>query len=114
MPPVKLGPDIDSYSNRGNRCVLASAISSLEQLEFVAEGSRKFGRLGLLAVTDKRLLYVEERALWRPVAMSFPFVDVSAVDAQVGRTTGTIELRLVDGSTRTFRHVWPQGERLSS
>lgn len=77
--PLQLGADLDKYSNRADRAILAYAVSSFEQIEAVAEASRKFPRLGLLAVTDKRLLYVQQRVLAKALVLSIPFEEIEAV-----------------------------------
>jgi hypothetical protein len=108
VAPLELGKDIDKYSNSGNRVLLAAELSPFETLEIAVEASRKAPRLGLLAVTDKRLVYVEERFVARPVILSIPLGEVVDVSARDEKVTGTIMIALRAGTFRTFAYVTPK------
>jgi hypothetical protein len=110
---IELGPEIDKYSNQGDRAVLLVELSSLETLEVAVEASRRFPRSGLLAVTDKRLLYVEERLIMKPVVLSIPLGEIVDVATRFENVTGTIAVLLRNGAVRTFAYISPK-ERTSA
>jgi hypothetical protein len=79
-----------------------------ETPECVIEASGRRFRIGLLAVTTTRLLYVEERFVPWPARIDIKFTDIAsfATRHEPGGV-GTLDLQLADGDRRVFRMLSP-------
>jgi len=68
---------------------------------------------GLLAATDKRLLFVYLRIIRSPRTMSFLYDDLAAYSITPSAILAKLVLARRDGSAQTFWHVDPLGRVLA-
>ena len=78
-----------------------------ERLVVVAQASDRRLRLGLLAATTARLLFVRERFGREPVVLSLPFADIREVRIEHQPLTGVLIVELENRSIR-FGLVQPK------
>jgi hypothetical protein len=86
-----------------------------ETVHIAAEAGRKrfsLGR-GLLAATNKRLLFVDQTFVRARKIMSLDYEELSAYDVTPSAILATLVVTKRDGTSRTFWHVEPLGRALA-
>jgi Bacterial PH domain len=96
------------FSYREAAHLVADRITPDEELRAVVEASHGSPRLGLLALTTKRLLYVRSRIVRRPLVISVPFGTITGWRYAERPVSGQLDLELADGSRMQFRSLVPK------
>jgi hypothetical protein len=105
---VDRADDVANWDNSGNRRILREVLRPDEQVVEVVEASRGRLRLGLLALAPERLIYVEERAIAKPVIWEFLLAQIEHVRFDFGPVTSVMTIDLRDGASRRFRSLMPR------
>jgi hypothetical protein len=103
--------DLESPELRASRANVRHLRSNLgddEKLVVVAEASDRPLRLGLLAASDSRLLFVRHPIIGtKPIVLSVPFSEIIGVEWKHEPLTGIVRVRLAD-RTLDFKLVQPK------
>jgi hypothetical protein len=101
-------PEINTFDQRKNLELLRQAFVPGESLIVVARASgvRRL-RSGVLALTDRRVLYVMERVMRLPLVISIPRGEVVDVEIEEQPLTGMLRVTTPDRTIR-FEHVRPK------
>jgi hypothetical protein len=103
---------VDAKLDAGTRWLLRREIDKLprllprgEEIVHMAQG-RHEGGTGLIVVTDRRLMFVEQ-GIGHSRVEDFPYVDISSVQADVSVVSSELTLSRFDGDT-TINRVYPK------
>ena len=107
MKDLHTEPVATSGSNRGNARALEASLRAGEGVIELAEARLRGLVLGLLAVTDSRILYVQTRIIGKPLCIAYALGDVRAVTVALRPVTGELTIDTTDGST-TSRTISPK------
>jgi hypothetical protein len=96
--PVLLEADLRGWVHRGDRRYLIRELYVDERIEAGVVASLRKGRLGLLVLTDRRLLFVAERIFGRPRVVSIGRSAIVSLSVQARYRYGTILVETVDAT----------------
>jgi hypothetical protein len=114
---------IKTFVQRKNVRLLRERLSPAEHILVVARATGPYGgsRAGLLAVTDRRIVFLRESITKEPFVFSLRFDDISTVSFSEQPFSGSVTLETVDGPAvfdrirpkeRTWPLYWRIGERI--
>src|SRR5689334_22781588 len=93
---------VDGFLPSGNRRALEAALTLDEEVAFaVVAASGGIGTgMGILSVTDRRILYVKQRVLQKPRVFELPLGEVTSVVVDDGPGYGSLTIYSKDGAHR--------------
>ena len=82
--------------------ILARMLKSGEEVVDVCHGTAADGRAAVVAVTDRRVVYLQRRRFWGALAESIPLAHVRSAEERIGVRHATVT---VDAGGRWFELV---------
>jgi hypothetical protein len=101
-------PDVAKAYQQNNVDSLRGALRPGERLRVVAQANRKRFKMGLLGLTQDRLLYVETRIVRRPIIRSIPAQEIVDADIELEPLYGRLVLSLRDKTRVRFDLIRPK------